>query len=234
MVNNSTPHIKRIQKMMLLAVMILSAFGLQSNAVSAQDDPEERLVIDTTGGPVEVTDRLRELGLVPGGGTYYEVNTGAYVEARREGYTYVNIRKDLAPRDFVMQFRMLATVKGKETGCGMFFRVNEEGNSLVFLTNDRRLYLAQTENNESIMNFYESIDDLEGVDGSNYELDEQIHTITIIANRDTVMFFLNGLHITTQEGKSVRGTVAAALWNERGNKNTNLCEYDQFWVVAYR
>jgi hypothetical protein len=235
---------RRFQIALLLVIFAFSLTAYQGAWAQGGDEndnddnsggtTEERITFDTTGGVKAVTRRLQELDLIPGGGQYFEIKNGAYIEAKQEGFTTVSLRADIAPRDFVMQFQMGSDLRNEQDGCGVVFRNGENTYSLVMLTNNRRLLLQQVVDRENAMLFDESIDDLEGINSTDYTLDEQDHVITVIALKDTVTFFLDGIQITTQDAQSVRGTLAAALYNEEGNTRTNGCYYINIWVVVYR
>lgn len=225
----------RLAIVTLLAVFTLGLVGAAPATVQAQGN-KDRAKITVKGGdkPLNVVKQLRELNLIPTGGTQELDLRRSVINVLRPGTWYFPIGQGKRLRDYVMQFEMRAqSMDGETNACGLAFRiVNDDDFSYVLLTKDRRIVLRQQDGGESIVDFDQAVDDLDGVDASDYELaSEQLHIVTIIANGDDLILFLNGTEITRETtAKSVRGRFATMLFNEESNETNTECRYSNIWV----
>lgn len=215
----------------LSVVFVLAAFG----NVQAQDSGE-RLKIDVTPSmrALDLIRQLRSENLIPGGGSQQLTVPRTVINVRNEGFWYFPIGRGTSLRDFVLHFEMRGRELPSETnGCGMAFRiVSEDDFSYVMLTKDRRIVLIQNDRGERIVEFDQFIDDLDGIDATDYELDQtQLHFITIIAYGNELTLFLNGVEITRETtARAVRGRFATMLFNEEGNTSNTECRYSNIFA----
>jgi hypothetical protein len=222
---------KKFRILMVLVALIMVASG---NVADAQDD-KKRLKLEFEKGykPIDIISQLRDADIIPGGGKIgVQLRTG-FAETRKEGSSYLSIGRGAEFRDFVLNFEVrLADIEGEQSSCGMAFRGDGEKFGLVFLTANREIGLVQFDDGETIIDFYESVDDLDGVDSSDFSVDsDNVNTITLTAVDDVLTLFVNGLEITTQEKASeVRGVFAFHIFNEEGNTNLNQCRYGNVWA----
>ena len=226
--------VKRIARLSLLAVTLLSFALFPQTRSQAQGGKEKRPVIDVTVKPADVLSQLQDLDLIPGGGTYDDIPSGAFVEAHREGFTYVHLFQRVAPREFVLQARLQADLSGTESACGLYFMSAKRGFGVAALSYNRHILLSQVLDKENVVNFDEKIDDMSGVDATDYDLDGQIHTLTVVSAGEKLSFFVNGILMTSEDAQSLRGELGVILYNEEGNSRTNGCYYDNIWLVVYR
>jgi len=216
---------------LLSAVFAMAAFG----SAQAQGDTE-RLTIDVKPGmkALDLIRQLRSENLIPGGGSQQITVPRTVINVRNEGFWYFPIGRGTSLRDYVLHFEMRGQELPSETnGCGMAFRiVGEDDFSYVMLTRDRRIILVQRDRGENIVEFDKVIDELEGIDATDYELDSsQLHLITIIAYGNELTLFLNGVEITRETtARSVRGRFATMLFNEEGNRSNTECRYSNVFA----
>ncbi|MFQ3536378.1 MAG: hypothetical protein SNJ58_10920 [Aggregatilineales bacterium] len=219
----------------LIVIFAVAAFGSQALDVRAQDG-EERITLNVSPGmrALDLVRQLRSENLIPGGGSQQLTLPRTVINVRNQGFWYFPIGRGTSLRDFVLHFEMRASELPSETnGCGMAFRiVGEEDFSYVMLTKDRRIIFVQRDRGENIVEFDESIDDLEGIDATDYELDRtQLHLVTVVAYGNELTLFLNGVEITRQTtARSVRGRFATMLFNEEGNPSNSECRYSNVFA----
>jgi len=216
----------------LLSVMFaMAAF----DSVQAQGGTE-RLTIDVKPGmkALDLIRQLRSKNLIPSGGSRQLSVPRTVINVRNEGFWYFPIGRGTSLRDYVLHFEMRGQeLPGKTNGCGMAFRiVSKDDFSYVMLTRDRRIVLVQRDRGENIVEFDKVIDELEGFDATNYELDSsQLHLITIIAYGNELTLFLNGVEITRETtARSVRGRFATMLFNQEGNRSNTECRYSNIFA----
>ena len=225
----------RLLAAFLVAAFVLSLLGAAPVSVQAQGS-KDRIKLNIKGGtkPLDVIKQLRAENLIPGGGKVDIQIPRSVISVRQPGTWYFPIGRGTRTRDYVMNFEMRAqSMDGETNACGMAFRiVNDDDFSFILLTKDRRIVLRQQDGGKSIVDFDESVDDLKGVDASDYELNrEQLHIITIVANGQDLILFLNGTEIVREEkAKSVRGRFATMLFNEEGNETNTECRYSNIWT----
>jgi hypothetical protein len=216
---------------LLSIIFAMVAFG----SVQAQGNTE-RLTIDVTPGmkALDLIRQLRRENLIPSGGSQQITVPRTVINVRNQGFWYFPIGRGTSLRDFVLHFEMRGQELPSETnGCGMAFRIiGEDDFSYVMLTRDRRILLIQRDRGENIVEFDQFIDDLEGIDATDYELDRsQLHLITIIAYGNELTLFLNGVEITREDtARSVRGRFATMLFNEEGNRSNTECRYSNIFA----
>lgn len=228
----------RIFFVIALAALILSSLGV--TPVDAQGGKgKERLKLSLKGGDkaADVIKQLRDLELAPKGGAVRVQVRQTVIQVRQEGDWYFPLGRGTELKDFVIHFEVRASaMDGDTNGCGMAFRARQNGDfSYVLLTKDRRIVVTQVEDKENIVDFDEDVDDLEGLDASDYSLDSAGYNIvTLVAIGETLSLFLNGIEIITlDEGKSVRGRFATMLFNEDGNNTLTECRYSNVWVWSF-
>ncbi len=223
----------------LVVVLASTALGVGAPVAQAQGDPE-RITLDITPGmrPLDLIRQLRSENLIPGGGSQQLTVPRTVINVRNKGFWYFPIGRGTQLRDFVLHFEMRGVELPSETnGCGMAFRiVGEEDFSYVLLTADRRIILVQRDRGKNIVEFDESIDELEGIDATDYELDRtQLHFVTLIAYGNELTLFLNGIEIVRETtARSVRGRFATMLYNEEGNPSNTECRYSNVFAWELR
>ncbi|MCE7948370.1 MAG: hypothetical protein DYG88_13175 [Chloroflexi bacterium CFX4] len=219
----------------LIAMFVFAVFSISTTDVQAQGDTE-RLKLDVSAGmrALDLIRQLRAENLIPGGGSQELTLPRTVINVRNQGFWYFPIGRGTALRDYVLHFEMRAQELPSDTnGCGMAFRiVNDNDFSYVMLTKDRRIILIQNDRGDTIVEFDEVIDDLEGIDATDYELDRtQLHLVTIVAVGDELTLFLNGIEITRETtARSVRGRFATMLFNEEGNRSNTECRYSNVFA----
>lgn len=232
----------RIRLPLVLLVVVLAASLSGMVGVQAQGDERSKIKVGGNQKPLDLIKQLREQDLVPGGGELTMQVPRSILRVRQEGFSALRLGRGAKYRDFVLQFEMRATsLDGETNGCGMVFRSVQEkigANddwSYVMLTRDRRVILIQNDSGEELVSFDQSLDEIDGVDASDYDLSpEQLHILTLIAIEDRVMLFLNGLEIIEETtAKSVRGAFGAIVFNEEGNNTNSECRYSNIWVWSY-
>lgn len=230
---------KRLAMLAMATLMLATAFVSASPTPVQAQDGQERIRIELEGGdrPLDIIRQLREENLIPGGGKQDLSLRSTVINVRNQGFWYFPIGRGKELRDYVLHFEMRAVSLPSDTnGCGMAFRIrNDDDFSYVMLTKDRRIIFKQNDNNEAVVDFDRVIDDLEGIDASDYELtDDQLQFITIIAGREELILFVNGVEITRETGaKSVRGKFATMLFNEEGNESNSQCNYSNVFAWTF-
>lgn len=227
-----------IRVLFIVVAAALLAASLVGPAYAQGGEERTKIVLKGQDKPLDVIKQLRELGLVEGGGKIaFQVRYSA-VRTRQEGNWVYPVGRGARLRDFVLHFEMRpATMDGETNSCGMAFRIgtNRDDYSAVMLTNDRRIQLFQFNDGEKVVDFDESVDEMEGVDGETYEFDRNtVHLVTLIAIQEKLVLFVNGLEIVTEENAaSARGTFAMRLFNEEGNTTATQCNFSNIWTWSY-
>jgi hypothetical protein len=225
----------------LFAFVVVALFATSFNPTApanAQGDTERRRIeLKGSDKSIDVIRQLRELELVENGGKEaLRVPRGA-MRVRNDGAWFTPIGRGARFRDFVLHFELrLVDLPQEANGCGMVFRATSDDEySAVMLRGDRTLELFQFENGERIVDFFESVDDLEGVDARDIEFnDETLFFITLVAIQENITFFLNGLEmITVDTAESVRGTLAQRLFNDEANDSQTACNFSNIWVWSF-
>lgn len=225
----------RLLAALLIAAFVLSFVGVTPTNVQAQGG-SDRVKLKIKGGdkPLDIIKQLRTENLIPGGGKAEIQIPRSVISVRQPGTWYFPIGRGARMRDYVMNFEMrVQSMDGETNACGMAFRiVNDDDFSYILLTKDRRIVLRQQDGGEAVIDFDQSVDDLEGIDASDYELNrEQLHIVTMVANGEDLILFLNGTEILREEAaKSVRGRFATMLFNEEGNETNTECRYSNIWT----
>lgn len=212
-----------------------SASGSVGDA-SATDaaTPADRMTLDlTSSDPQDVLSQLRTLNLIPQGDNLLQVQN-LYVTARTKGSKYLPIFSDSTPSDLVLQFTVELNMEKDSapgSGCGFFFRLSNKGYATVLLTVDHHLVLNQYKGKKALVDFDQLIDDLPGIDSSNYDISPgTTHTVTIVAVGTSLSFFLDGVEIiTSQDAQSAPGNIALLLYNVANTQVQNTCTYSLIW-----
>ncbi|PJF36560.1 MAG: hypothetical protein CUN49_04845 [Candidatus Thermofonsia Clade 1 bacterium] len=225
---------KALRRLLILALVVI-ALGAAASSVQAQGNRERiRLNIAPRMRALDLIRQLRAENLIPVGGSQQLTLPRAVINVRNQGFWYFPIGRGTALRDFVLHFEMRAAELPSETnGCGMAFRIiGDDDFSYVMLTRDRRVILIQRDRGENIVEFNQVIDDLEGIDATTYQLDAtQLHFVTLVANGNELILFLNGVEITRETtARSVRGRFATMLFNEEGNLSNTECRYSNIFA----
>ncbi|MCS6870809.1 MAG: hypothetical protein RML95_08455 [Anaerolineae bacterium] len=226
-----------VRKLVLMVFVIgLAAVAFGGVEQVRAQSGKERITIEVE-PRMRAQDLIRELRakeLIPSGGSQQMSVPRTVINVRNQGFWYFPLGRGTQLSDFVLHFELRAQELPSETnGCGMVFRAIDDDNfSYVMLTKDRRIVLVQLDRGEEIVAFDQSIDDLEGLDATNYELDEtQLHIITLIAYGNELTLFLNGVEITYETtARSVRGRFATMLFNEEGNPSNTECRYSNVFA----
>lgn len=202
--------------------------------VQAQDD-EDRIIIDEpNGSPISVIRQLRSADVIPNGGKIGFQYSSSFAEARREGYNTLRLGRGIAFEDAVYSFQVRgAELETDGSGCGFIVNDSEDSTVLALLTNERVIYVAQFRGDDDpLVEFNESIDDLDGIDAEDYDLDSRtVHTVTLVINDEDLWLFLNGVEITHEtEADSESGQFGITIYNAEGNTNVNECRYSNIWV----
>ncbi|PJF32322.1 MAG: hypothetical protein CUN51_01455 [Candidatus Thermofonsia Clade 1 bacterium] len=227
--------LKKALYLTLIVTFAAVALGSGALSVHAQGN-SERIKLKITPGmrPLDLIRQLRNENLIPGGGSQQLTVPHTVINVRNQGFWYFPIGRGTQLRDFVLHFEMRAAELPSPTnGCGMAFRiVSDDDFSYVMLTADRRIILVQRDRGENIVEFDQVIDELEGIDAADYELDRtQLHFITVIAYGNELTLFLNGIEITRETtARSVRGRFATMLFNEEGNPSNTECRYSNVFA----
>jgi len=189
----------------------------------------------SSGDPQDVLSQLQSLNLIPQGGDVQQAEK-LYVTARTKGFKYLPIFSGSLPADLVLQFSIEMNMKKdsvKGSGCGFLFRMSDSEYGAVLLTIDRHLVLGQYQGKNSLVDFDLAIDDLSGLDASTYDVKPgTIHTVTIVAVKTTLSFFLDGVEVvTSQDAESAAGSIALLMYNANQTQQASTCSYKYVWFL---
>jgi hypothetical protein len=226
---------KRLFLAVFAALFSLSFLAANAPLATAQDDDTRiKIDIEPKSKPFDVIKQLRAENVIPTGGKIDLQLPRSIIESRKEGGIYLPIGRGAKFRNFVFTFTMrLATVGSPDSACGMDFRFADDENLGIFLFGfDGRIQLAQYDDNELVVNFDKLIEEMEDIDSSEFEINEEaIFVITIVALDENLTLFINGLEIATETTAAKdKGIFAMLVSNPEGNDTLSQCRYSDVWV----
>lgn len=182
--------------------------------------------VQTGSDPVKIIKSMQADNLVPQGGKLlFRLPSGTFARDSKAPGQMVPVGNKLQAKDFVLQFQVNWTTAGDASGCGMAFRKSGTRDvTFVLLTNDKKVALAQRQGSRALINFFQDTD---------LFTPKQLATVTVIAIGDKVTVYLNGQFVTSEQGKAVRGSFEADLFNVEGNATVTYCLFPSGWVWTF-
>lgn len=181
--------------------------------------------IDVSGSASDVIDNLSSAGLVPDGGRQLIAVDYSYGTTSDVGSDWLRIGQGAQAQDLVIQFQVGWDSAGDTSACGMAFRFAANGDhTSALLSNDGQAILYQTVGKQKVIDYSNP---------SNSMDPNQANTVTVVAIKDSVTMFVNGMQETAQTGKTAKGVFAIEVYNPKGNTTVTNCTYNNIWVWTF-
>ena len=110
----------------------------------------ERVLVNwASSRPSDIVDELRQMGLVPAGGSVAMTVPTSFGDTSSSGFNFYPLGQSRRFRNFVLTFDAHLDITGAESGCGMHFRNNGSTSiSIGMVTEDGAAFLGQINNGE--------------------------------------------------------------------------------------
>ena len=200
-------------------------------AVPASPTPSASLVNWASSRPSDIVDELRQMGLVPAGGSVAMTVPTSFGDTSSSGFNFYPLGQSRRFRNFVLTFDAHLDITGAESGCGMHFRNNGSTSiSIGMVTEDGAAFLGQINNGElhaaSVFEFAPSVVAGQG----------SVNRVTVVAVEEAMRMYVNGELAAAGTFDAFSGTVALEVYvaeDDLGRTQRTYCQLDNVWLWEF-
>jgi hypothetical protein len=170
--------------------------------------------------PQAMVRELEHRHLIPAGGEMALTVDESFVESSRPGVHPFMLGRGAAYTNFVLA----ATVSWQAlsegaAGCGLIFRSTDESNyTLAYLDQTGGYGLSRREDDRFMA----------GIFGENAAWSEGARQLLVIANEDTLHYYIDGNYVGSVEDRAVEGAIGNAVVNF--DPIATSCQFENTWV----
>jgi len=170
--------------------------------------------------PQAMVRELEHRHLIPAGGEMVLTVEESFVESSLPGVHPFMLGRGTTYTNFALSTTVSWQMLGEgAAGCGLIFRSADESNfALAYVDQTGGYGLSQREADAF----------LPGIFGENGAWEGQPRHLLVIANRDTIYYYIDGLYAGTVENTIVEGAVGNAVVNF--DPISTSCQFDNTWV----
>lgn len=167
-----------------------------------------------------MTQEMERRNLIPSGGELGLNVPESSMQFAEAGVSRLPLGRGTTYTDFVLATTLTIQVEDNaEAGCGLFLRANnEETYTLAYITQDGGYGLAPRDGDRFSPGLY----------GDNIALFDEQHWVVVIANGDTLRYYIDGQYVGSLQVEPTAGSVGNAVVNFEPF-NTN-CVFENTWL----
>lgn len=184
-----------------------------------------------SGSPDAIISELQSMDLVPAGGSIALTVPSSYGDTAQSGFSYFPLGQGNTFADFVLSFDARLVTTGPESGCGMFFRDNQNTNADALVFEDGSFLLGEWDASgnlldSSVIAYSDAVIPGEGA----------TNAVVVVANGGDMTLFVNGQRVADAFFSPASGEVALELYvapDSFGSTVQTYCQLNDIWLWEF-